>query len=64
MMSDQPASQPEKQQPAKKGGYSKRPVWQWILLYAIVAAIVYYAVYLIFFHHTGGATSSSSGYSY
>lgn len=50
---------PEKETKPTKG-YGKRPLWQWILIYVVVAAIVYYGVYLIFFHHA----SSTGGYSY
>jgi len=42
-------------------GYSKRPMWQWILIYVVVAAIVYTAIYLIFFHKSNG---TSGGYGY
>lgn len=30
-------------------GYGKRPIWQWVVIYLIVAAIVYGLIYLIFF---------------
>lgn len=33
-------------QPTK--GYGKRPVWQWVLIYVVVAAIVYGLVYYFF----------------
>lgn len=42
-------------------GYGKRPMWQWILIYVVVAAIVYTAIYLIFFHK---GSSSGGGYGY
>lgn len=29
-------------------GYSKRPIWQWVLLYVVVAAIVYGIVYYFY----------------
>jgi hypothetical protein len=29
-------------------GYRKRPVWQWIVLYVIVAAALYGIIYWIF----------------
>lgn len=47
---------PENQTPApqKSGGYGKRPMWQWVLLYLIVGGILYYIAYLLFFAHTGG----------
>ena len=49
-------SAPEK--PSK--GYGKRPLWQWVVIYVIVAIVVYGLIYLIFFHKNGG----SGGYSY
>jgi hypothetical protein len=29
----------------KKYGYGKRPLWQWLVLYAVIAVVVYGAVY-------------------
>jgi magnesium-transporting ATPase (P-type) len=48
----------------KKGGYGKRPMWQWILFYVIVAAVVYYVVYYFFFmtHGTAGGSGTLPGY--
>jgi len=54
--SEKPTAKPS------KGGYGKRPLWQWILLYVIIGAIIYFLVYLLFFHHSG--SSSSSGLNY
>jgi len=34
-------------QPTK--GYGKRPMWQWVVIYLIVAAVLYGLIYLIFF---------------
>lgn len=31
-------------------GYGKRPVWQWVVIYLIVAIVLYGLAYLIFFH--------------
>ena len=42
----------------KSGGYGKRPVWQWVLLYLIIAAVVYFGIYYIYTHWSG----SGSGY--
>ncbi len=50
----------EPSKPGKKG-YGKRPVWQWIVLYVVIAIIVYGIIYLIFFRHSG---TSHSGYTY
>jgi hypothetical protein len=30
------------------GGYKKRPIWQWVVLYVIIAAIVYALIYMLF----------------
>jgi flagellar basal body-associated protein FliL len=40
------------QKPAK--GYGKRPVWQWIVIYVVIAAVVYGLVYYLFIRHKGG----------
>ncbi|MFZ2125544.1 MAG: hypothetical protein WA087_03605 [Candidatus Saccharimonadales bacterium] len=29
-------------------GYQKRPIWQWIALYIVVATVLYGIIYLIF----------------
>jgi hypothetical protein len=50
--------EPEK----KTKGYGKRPMWQWILLYVIVAIIIYGLVYFIFIHKSGGSSGSSGNY--
>ncbi len=67
-MDEQSSQQtPEKpevpQKPAKDHakGYGKRPMWQWILLYVVVAIVVYGLIYLIFIHKSG---SSGGGYTY
>jgi hypothetical protein len=51
-----------KEEKSPKKGYGKRPLWQWILLYVIVAGIIYALIYFLFFHN--GGSSSSGGYSY
>lgn len=53
--------QPEKQPSKPPGAYGKRPLWQWIALYVVVAAIVYAIIYLVFFRKSGGSTG---GYGY
>jgi magnesium-transporting ATPase (P-type) len=52
--------------PHKPKGYGKRPIWQWILLYVIIAIVVYGLIYLIFIHKSGnsGNGTGSSGYTY
>ncbi len=55
-----------------KGGYGKRPLWQWILIYLVIGGAVYMAIYYFYFAKKGGmsynygaaptpATSSSGG---
>lgn len=48
---DPVAPEPSNQEPPK--GYGKRSVWQWVLLYIIVAIVLYGLAYLIFFHKSG-----------
>jgi len=52
-----PETQPSQNSPK---GYGKRPVWQWVVIYLIVAIVLYGLAYLIFFHKTG--TGTTSGY--
>ncbi len=47
-------SQQAPQKPTK--GYGKRPVWQWVVIYIIVAAIVYGLIYFLFIHKSGGGS--------
>ncbi|MBI3631121.1 MAG: hypothetical protein HY221_02180 [Candidatus Sungbacteria bacterium] len=42
--------------------YGKRPLWQWILLYAVVAVIVYGAIYYFFVAGQGGYGRAPSSY--
>jgi hypothetical protein len=48
--------EPENNEKPTKG-YGKRPLWQWILIYAVVAIVVYGLIYLIFINN-----GSSGGY--
>jgi flagellar basal body-associated protein FliL len=50
MDGDEPKDEP----PVKPNGDSKRPMWQWILIYVVVAAIVYFLIYYLFFRGNGG----------
>jgi hypothetical protein len=54
MNPDTPQNQSQK--PSK--GYGKRPIWQWVVLYLVVAIIVYGLIYLLFLHKSGAGTSS------
>lgn len=61
----------------KGGGYGKRPLWQWILLYVVIGGALYAAVYYYYFRdsgysydrayspsQSGSTTTSQSGYSW
>lgn len=37
-----------------KKGYGKRPLWQWIVIYLVVAALVYGLVYYFVLAKDGG----------
>lgn len=39
-----------------KGGYSKRPLWQWILIYLVIGGAIYLAVYYFYFGKKGGTS--------
>lgn len=55
--------QPENSAPQKPSkGYGKRPVWQWVLIYVVVAIIVYGLIYLLFIHKSGSTPGTSGGY--
>lgn len=54
--SQNPAGQPQK--PSK--GYGKRPVWQWVVIYLVIAIVVYGIIYLVFIHKSG--STGTSGY--
>lgn len=41
----------------QKSAYGKRPLWQWIVIYLIVAAVVYALIYFIWIHKSGATTS-------
>lgn len=56
MNNDEP--QPS-QKPSKV--YGKRPMWQWVVIYLIIAMIVYSLIYLLFIHRGG---SSGGGFHY
>jgi plastocyanin len=45
----------------KKEGYSKRPLWQWLVLYAVVAIIVYGLIYYFVLAKKGGNTYNQTG---
>lgn len=49
------------QKPSK--GYGKRPVWQWVLIYVVVAAVVYGLIYYLF-SNNGNDAGGNGGFSY
>ena len=36
-----------------KAGYGKRPMWQWIAIYAVIAIVVYGLIYYFVFANSG-----------
>lgn len=48
--------------PQTQKGYAKRPLWQWVVLYIVIAIILYGAVYLLFF--SGHSATGTGGYNY
>jgi plastocyanin len=48
----------------KKSGYGKRPLWQWILIYVVIAAVLYGAIYYFFLRgHYSTSTYTQQSYS-
>ncbi len=48
----------QQQTPQKQTkGYGKRPVWQWVLIYTVIAIVVYGLIYVLFIHKSGGTSS-------
>ena len=37
----------------EKGGYGKRPLWQWVVLYIVIGGIAYYLIYYFVFAKNG-----------
>ncbi len=44
-----------------KGGYGKRPLWQWIAIYLIIGAVVYGAIYYFAFYKKGNGYNNNTG---
>lgn len=38
----------------KTGGYGKKPMWQWVVIYLIIGGIIYAGVYYFFIAKKGG----------
>lgn len=58
-MADDNQQKPE-QKLAK--GYGKRPVWQWVVIYLVVAVVLYGLVYLLFFNNGDNSSGGNLGY--
>lgn len=41
------------EEPTKRNSYGKRPMWQWILIYAVIGIVIYGIVYYFFFAKKG-----------
>src|SRR5258706_2763927 len=52
----------EKTEEKKSGGYGKRPLWQWIAIYAVVGIIIYGAAYYFLFSKKGGYNAQTTQY--
>ena len=46
------------------GGYNKRPLWQWIVIYVILAVVIYGAIYYFFLNKNSTYNSSKSSIQY
>ena len=44
-----------------KGGYGKKPLWFWILLYVVIGGLIYYLVYRFYFMKNGYNYNPYSG---
>lgn len=38
----------------QKGGYGKRPLWQWIVIYLIIGGVIYGLIYYFAIAKRGG----------
>ena len=48
----------------KNGGYGKRPLWQWILLYVVIGGIIYFGIFYYLGHrHTGNSATPTTRHS-
>ncbi|HEY4517485.1 MAG TPA: hypothetical protein VJI74_01180 [Candidatus Paceibacterota bacterium] len=46
--------------PVTGGGYGKRPLWQWILLYVVIGGVAYGLLYYFVFSGNGGYSYDST----
>jgi len=42
-------------------GYGKRPLWQWVVIYLVIAIIVYGIIYFVWIRG-GSGTTTTGGY--
>lgn len=54
----------ETAQPATNGGYNKRPLWQWIVIYLILGVIIYGAIYYFFLKNNSNYNYDKSSTQY
>jgi hypothetical protein len=52
------SGEPQKDSSPTKG-YGKRSVWQWVVIYLIVAIVLYGLIYYFFIRDTGGSGGGS-----
>ncbi|HTE21885.1 MAG TPA: hypothetical protein VK674_02485 [Candidatus Limnocylindria bacterium] len=57
-MADLNAQPPQKQ----SHGYGKRPTWQWVVIYLVIAVVVYGLVYYFFMRDSGGGNGGGFNY--
>ena len=46
------------------GGYNKRPLWQWLVIYVILGVIIYGAIYYFFLNKNNGYNDKKSSTQY
>ena len=44
----------------KNDGYAKRPLWQWVVVYAVIGGIIYAGIYYFFLAKKGGYNETVS----
>ena len=44
---------------SETSSYAKRPLWQWVTIYAVIGVVVYGAIYYFFLAKKGGYTPSA-----
>jgi hypothetical protein len=44
----------------RSSGYGKKPLWFWLLVYAVIGVVAYFVIYLAFF--SGGGGGGGLGY--